>query len=69
MAMQPMYQKQQNNQQLSEHHQSILTKTDYNKRRPDLRRHYVEEWGRFLDNHYDPDSHGKPFCVAMKAPD
>ncbi len=42
---------------------SILTKTDYNKKKPDLKRHYVEEWGRFLANNYDPDQHAKPFTV------
>ena len=52
-----------------EYHRSIINKTDYNKRRPDLKRHYVEEWGRFLDNHYDPDMHLKPFNVVMKAPE
>jgi hypothetical protein len=50
-------------------HVSILHKTNYNKKNPDLRRHYVDEWGRFLDNHYDPDIHKKPFTIAMKAPD
>jgi hypothetical protein len=50
-------------------HRSILAKTDYGKRKPDLRRHYPEEWGRFLYNHYDPDVHKKPFTIAMKAPD
>lgn len=50
-------------------HRSILVKTDYNKYRPDLKRHYPEEWGRFLQNHYDPEVHKKPFTVAMKAPD
>jgi hypothetical protein len=37
--------------------------------RPNLKRHYPEEWGRFLDNHYDPQTHHKPFVIAMKAPD
>ena len=41
----------------------------YNKIKPDLKRHYPEMWGRFLDNHYDPQIHGKPFVVAMKTPD
>jgi len=50
-------------------HRSIIDKTDYNKKKPDLKRHYVDEWGRFLDNHYDPDMHRKPFTIAMKAPD
>lgn len=50
-------------------HVSIITKTDYKKKYPDLKRHYVDEWGRFLDNHYDPDTHVKPFTIAMKAPD
>lgn len=50
-------------------HKSIIAKTDYLKKRPNLRRHYPEEWGRFLDNHYDPDIHKKPFTIAMKAPD
>ncbi len=54
---------------LDVNHKSIVDKTDYQKKRPDLRRHYVEQWGRFLDNHYDPDAHKRPFCVAMKAPD
>lgn len=48
---------------------SIINKTDYDKRKPNLKRHHVEEWGRFLDNHWDPDMHLKPFAVAMKAPD
>jgi len=50
-------------------HTSILQKTSYQKVKPNLRRHYPEEWGRFLDNHYDPDIHRKPFTIAMKAPD
>lgn len=50
-------------------HRSIIDKTSYNKIRPDLKRHYPENWGRFLDNHYDPQHHHKPFTVAMKAPD
>ena len=50
-------------------HKSIIAKTNYNKNKPNLRRHYPEEWGRFLDNHYDPDAHKKPFVIAMKAPD
>ena len=41
----------------------------YNKVKPDLKRHYPEMWGRFLDNHYDPQIHGQPFVVAMKTPD
>ena len=41
----------------------------YTKVKPDLERHYPEMWGRFLDNHYDPQIHGKPFVVAMKTPD
>lgn len=38
-------------------HTSILNKTNYNKVKPDLKRHYPEMWGRFLDNHYDPQKH------------
>jgi hypothetical protein len=41
----------------------------YQKKRPDLKRHYPEMWGRDLDNHWDPEVHPKPFVVAMKAPD
>ena len=26
----------------------------YVKHNPDLKRHYPENWGRDLDNHYDP---------------
>lgn len=48
---------------------SIINKTDYNRKKPDLKRHYNQEWGRFLDNHYDPNIHQKPFTIAMKAPD
>ena len=48
---------------------TIVKRTNLNRQRPDLRRHYVEEWGRFLDNHYDPDIHTKTFTVAMKTPD
>ena len=50
-------------------HRSILHKTNYRKIKPNLKRYYPEEWGRFLDNHYDPDIHKKPFTIAMKAPD
>lgn len=50
-------------------HQSILQKTNYGKVKPDLKRHYPEMWGRFLDNHYDPQMHRKPFVISMKAPD
>lgn len=50
-------------------HQSIIYKTDYKTKKPDLKRHYVDEWGRFLDNHYDPEIHKKTFYVAMKSPD
>ena len=28
-----------------------------------------ENWGRFLDNHFDPEMHKKTFFVARKAPD
>ena len=31
--------------------------TQYRKVKPDLKRHYPEMWGRFLDNHYDPQIH------------
>lgn len=48
---------------------SIIKKTDYTKKKPDLKRHYVDEWGRFLSNHYDPELHTKTFTVSMKAPD
>lgn len=37
--------------------------------RPDLKRHYPENWGRFLDNHYDPFKHNRPFTVHMKTPE
>ena len=47
----------------------IIGKTNYKKQRPNLKRHYPEEWGRFLDNHYDPQTHQRPFTIAMKAPD
>jgi hypothetical protein len=43
--------------------------TIYAKKKPDLKRHYPEMWGRDLDNHWDPEVHKKPFTVAMKAPD
>ena len=38
-------------------HTSIVNKTSYKKVKPDLKRHYPELWGRFLDNHYDPQIH------------
>jgi len=50
-------------------HKSIIFKTDYRKKNPDLKRHYPDNWGRFLYNHYDADIHKKPFTIAMKAPD
>lgn len=34
-----------------------------------LRREERNNWGRFLDNHYNEKLHAKPFGVAMKAPD
>ena len=34
-----------------------------------LKRDNRTNWGRFLDNHYDPNVHTKTFTVAMKAPD
>ena len=46
-----------------------LPQTLYVKKKPDLKRHYPEMWGRDLDNHWDPQVHTKPFTVAMKAPD
>ena len=36
---------------------SIFDKTNYVKIKPDLKRHNVNNWGRFLDNHWDPDTH------------
>lgn len=33
-----------------------------------LRKDYKDNWGRFLDNHYDPGIHTKPFNAAMYAP-
>lgn len=30
-----------------------------------LRKDFKDNWGRFLDNHYDPQLHGKPFNAAM----
>ena len=34
-----------------------------------LKRDQKTNWGRFLDNHYNPSLHGKAFTIAMKAPD
>ena len=48
---------------------SSQPKKMYKKVWPDLKRHYPEMWGRFLDNHYDPQIHQKPFVIAMKTPD
>ena len=48
---------QQLNPSASLDHMSIINKTNYNKIKPDLKRHYPELWGRFLDNHYDPQAH------------
>lgn len=33
-----------------------------------LKKDHKTNWGRFLDGHYDPQMHRKPFGVAMKAP-
>ena len=30
-----------------------------------LKRDIKDNWGRFLDNHYDPDLHTKPFHAAI----
>ena len=49
--------------------QTIIQKTDYKTKKADLKRHYVESWGRFLDNHYDPTMHQKTFTIQKKAPD
>ena len=32
-----------------------------------LKKDIKQNWGRFLDNHYDPNIHTKPFGVSMKA--
>jgi len=33
-----------------------------------LKKDIKDNWGRFLDNHFDPDIHNKPFNAAMNAP-
>lgn len=33
-----------------------------------LRKDIKDNWGRFLDNHFDPNMHGQPFNPAMTAP-
>lgn len=48
---------------------TIIQKTDYKKKKADLKRHYPENWGRFLDNHYDPQTHQKPFVICTKTPE
>ena len=34
-----------------------------------LKRDQKTNWGRFLDNHYNQELHGKAFTIATKAPD
>lgn len=34
-----------------------------------LKKAQKTNWGRFLDNHYNPDLHHKPFGVSMRGPD
>ena len=36
---------------------SIMDKTSYSRVKPELKKYCPEEWGRFLDNHYDPTIH------------
>jgi hypothetical protein len=33
-----------------------------------LKKDIRQNWGRFLDNHYDPIMHNRPFGVSMNAP-
>jgi hypothetical protein len=33
-----------------------------------LKKDIRDNWGRFLDNHYDPNIHTKPFNAAMSVP-
>ena len=33
-----------------------------------LRKDFKDNWGRFLDNHFDPSVHNKPFNAAMHTP-
>ncbi|CAI2379497.1 unnamed protein product [Moneuplotes crassus] len=37
------------------------------KREIRLRKNFKANWGRFLDNHYDPNIHNKPFSASMHA--
>ena len=45
---------------------SIMKKTDYTKVKPSLKKYCPDEWGRFLDNHYDPTLHNQSFAVSTK---
>ncbi len=45
---------------------SILKKTDYSKVKPSLKKYCPDEWGRFLDNHYNPTLHSTSFTVSKK---
>ena len=44
-------------------HERSLRKKDIK-----LKKDFRENWGRFLDNHYDPNLHNRPFNAAMNAP-
>ena len=48
---------------------SIISKTSYRRVKPELKKFCPGEWGRFLDNHYHPEIHNRPFGVSTKYPD
>jgi len=43
----------------------IYLERSYMKTNTSLKKDLKQNWGRFLDNHYDPDIHQKPFNAAM----
>jgi len=44
-----------------------MVRTDYSKKKPDLKKYYPGLWGRDLDNHYHPGVHTGPFLPSSKS--
>ena len=48
---------------------SIMVRNLHDRKPDPLRKKDPSNFGRFLDNHYTEQMHGKPWNVQMKAPD
>lgn len=52
-----------------EHKQARIWQRPLKKKDIVLKKNDKTNWGRFLDNHYNPNIHQKPFGVSKKVPD